>query len=298
MSSAGRSGNRESGVGPGGRVQARALAVALSLALVWGTPTGIRAQSPPWLLPPRSLMPDLLAGTRDPVVKGQLVYSPTDPTLYGPGFSGDVALAATLPVLLLAGEAGGDALVVGLEGAVFARFAFQVLERELVNTDWIVGVSVVWRRGAHWVRLRYYHTSSHLGDEYGQRFDVSPHNFSRDGVDATVYARASRTVAAYGIAFLSVNAHPVRSHGSHVRAGVEVEPGGRSPGKPFLALDVHLETSAADAPRVASQAGVWLPSPSNRPLRLALELVTGPVAMGQIHGVHATQLGLGLYWNP
>jgi hypothetical protein len=298
MSSAGRSGNRRSGVGAGGRNLARALAVPLSLALALGTPTGSHAQSPSWLLPPRSLMPDLLAGTRDPVVKGQLVYSHTDPTLYGRGFSGDVALAATLPVLLLAGDAGADALVVGLEGAVFARFAFQVLERDLVNTDWVVAVPVVWRRSAHWVRLRYYHTSSHLGDEYGQRHDVTPRNFSRDGVDAAVYARASRTVAAYGIAFLSVNAHPVRSHGSHVRVGVEVEPGGREPGKPFLALDVHLETSAADGPRVASQAGVWLPSPSDRPLRLALELVTGPVPMGQLHGIQATQLGLGLYWNP
>jgi hypothetical protein len=298
MFSAGRSGNRESGVGAGGRVVARALAVSVSLALVCGTPTGIRAQSPSWLLPPRSLMPDLLAGTRDPVVKGQLVYSPTDPSPYGPGFSGDVALAATLPVLLLAGEAGADALVVGVEGAVFARFAFQVLERELVNTDWIVAVPVVWRRGAHWVRLRYYHTSSHLGDEFGQRFDVTPRNFSRDGVDATVYARARGTVAAYGVAFLSVNAHPVRSHGSHVRVGLEVEPGGRTPGGPFLALDVHLETSAAGAPRIASQAGIWLPSPSDRPLRLALELVTGPVPMGQLHGIQATQLGLGLYWNP
>jgi hypothetical protein len=154
-------------------------------------------------------MPDLLAGTRDPVVKGQVVYSSIDPTLYGPGFSGDVALAATLPVFLLAG-----------------------------------------------------------------------------------------TVAAYGVAFLSVNAHPVRSHGSHVRVGVEVEPGGRTPGKPFVALDVHLETSAAGAPRIASQAGIWLPSPSDRPLRLALELATGPVAMGQLHGIPSTQLGLGLYWNP
>jgi hypothetical protein len=243
-------------------------------------------------------MPDLLAGTRDPVVKGQLVYSPDDPTLYGPGFSGDVALAATLPVLLLAGTAGADGLVVGLEGAVFARFAFQVLERELVNTDWIVAVPVIWRRGAHWVRLRYYHTSSHLGDEYGQRFEVVPTNFSRDGADATVYARVSGAVSTYGVAFLSVNAHPVRSHGSHVRVGLEVEPGGRAPGRPFLALDVHLETSAADTPRLAGQAGVWLPSPSDRPLRLSLELVTGPVPMGQFHGIHATQLALGLYWNP
>lgn len=277
-----------------------AAAVVATAGTVW--PGALAAQVR--LFPERDMLPDLLAGTRDPVVKAQLVYSVREPTLYERGFAGDAAVAATLPVLLLARDDGGDdgpgrgVLVLGLEGAVFSRFSFHRVERDLVNTDWVFAVPVVWRRGDHWLRLRYYHTSSHLGDEYGQRFELEPVNFARDGADLTAYLRPRPGLGLYLLGFLTINAHPVRTHGSHVRAGVELEPGGRRPGRPFLAVDLHFETSAHTRPRLASQAGVWLPSPSGRPLRLALELVTGPVPLGQLHGVAGTQLALGLFWNP
>lgn len=250
------------------------------------------------LFPDRSLLPHLIAGPRDPVIKGQLVYSATDPTAFGPGFAGDVALAGTLPVLRLAGSSPRDALVVGLEAAVFARFAFAVIQRELVNTDWIFTVPLVWHRGPHWLRARYYHTSSHLGDQYGQRFDQEPARFARDGADLTAYASPRPGLGLYALAFLSVNAHPVPSQGSHFRAGFEIDPGRREPWGPFAAVDLRLEDADEILPLLSAQTGLWLPHPAGRPLRLALELVAGRSAMGQFHGLRSTQLGVGLFWNP
>jgi hypothetical protein len=274
----------------------KSLVAALPFVLLIQLPGTATAQAS-WLFPDRSLLPDLLAGARDPVVKGQLVYSAVDPTRYGGGFAGDVALAGTLPVLLLA-VAPDQSVVVGLEAAVFARFSFQVIERELVNSDWVFAVPLVWRRSAHWLRLRYYHTSSHLGDEYWGRFGDEPVNFARDGADFTAYVRLHPAVGIYGVGFLSVNAHPVRSHGSHVRAGVEVDPGQRAPWRVFAAADIQAEGAGTVLSRLSAQAGLWLPHPSDRPLRLALDLTTGRSAMGQFHGLHATQLALGLLWNP
>jgi hypothetical protein len=244
-------------------------------------------------------MPDLIAGARDPVLKGQLVYSAVDPSLFRPAFAGEVAFASTLPVLLLAGDPGaGNALVVGMEGAVFARFSFAVVQRELVNTDWIFAVPLVWHRGDHWLRLRYYHTSSHLGDEYAQRFEQAATPFSRDGGDLTAFVRPSHQLGVYGLVFLSANSHPVGSKGSHLRAGIELNAAERRPGSFFAAADLRLDRSADWTPRLAAQAGLWLPPARGRPLRLALDLFAGPSAMGQFHGTHATHLGLGLYWSP
>ena len=59
----------------------------------------------------------------------------------------------------------------GIEAAAFARFGLQVLGRELIATDWVFAVPVVWHRAGGWIRFRYYHTSSHMGDEYARRFE-------------------------------------------------------------------------------------------------------------------------------
>lgn len=156
-------------------------------------PGGVAAQSGPsgqdWLFPDRSLLPGLMGGARDPVTTGQLVYDWENPTAFGPGVAGEVSISGAVAVARLAGSGPEDARVVGLEGAAFARFSFKVVTRELVNTDWIFTVPLVWHRGVHWFRLRYYHTSSHLGDEYQKRFGRSSVNFSRDGGDLTAYVR-------------------------------------------------------------------------------------------------------------
>jgi hypothetical protein len=256
---------------------------------------------PGWLFPPRRLLPDLLAGPRDPVVKAQVGYADPDPTAYGAGTSGEVALAGTVPLVRLAGRDRSDALVLGVEAAAFARFSFEVVTRELVNTDWVFAVPLVWHRQATWLRLRYYHTSSHLGDEYQRRFGPSSINFFRDGVDLTAYTRPgpARALGAgvYGMAFWAFNADPETATFWGGRAGIEVDPGDRRTWGPYAALDLELSERLA-GPRWTAQLGLWLPGPTERPLRLALELVEGPAPMGQFYRRDTRRVGLSLLWNP
>jgi hypothetical protein len=249
------------------------------------------------LFPGRALLPGLLAGPLDPVIAAKLIYSGSDPTGHGSGFAGDVALGAALPVLLLAGTRADDALVLGMEAAVFGRFSFVVIERDLVNTDWVFAVPLAWRRGTHWVRLRYYHISSHLGDQYAARFGAEPIRFARDGADVTGYLDAGAGLGVYVLGFVSANSHPTGSRGSHLRAGLEFDPSGRREWRPFAAADVQADRSTGWTPRLAAQAGVWLPHAAGRPLRLFVELSHGPSAMGQFHGQHAAHAGAGLAWT-
>lgn len=276
----------------------------LILAIVAsGVPWPVAAQTPDWLFPDRSLLPDLMAGPRDPATLGQLVYDWANPTAFGPGVAGDVAIAGTAALLRLHGSTRRDALVLGLEGAAFARFSFDVVTRELVNTDWVFAVPLVWHRGRHWVRLRYYHTSSHLGDEYQQRFGPSAVNFSRDGIDLTAYVRppgpADRLgLGVYGVVFWSANSHPEERALWRGRAGLELDPYHGALWRPYGTLDVELEEGNARGPRWTARTGIWLPTVHGRPLRLGLELMVGPSAMGQFAHRSTRRLGLGLYWTP
>lgn len=278
------------------------LVLAGAVALMMTAPPPAGAQQPGWLFPDRGLMPDLLAGPTDPVVKGLLVYGDPAPTLYGPSVSGEVAIAGTVPVLLLHGSGPEDAVVLGMEGAAFAHFSFAVVTRELVNTDWVFAVPLLVRRGGHWLRLRYYHTSSHLGDEYQRRYGPSSINWARDGVDATVYFApaplARWGVGVYGGGLLSLNSHPESRALWRLRGGMEVDPGIRRPWRPYGALDLEREDGNPIGWRATLHLGLWLPPVQHRPLRLALERMTGPSPMGQFVNRETRRVGLGLFWNP
>lgn len=271
------------------------LCVAISVVLL---PRGMAAEAPTWLFPDRSLLPALHAGARDPTTHSQLVHSWHNPTAFGAGVAGEVSISAAAAVVQLAGSGPADAVIVGLEAAAFARFSLQVVTRELVNTDWIFTVPVAWHRGRHWFRWRYFHTSSHLGDEYGRRFNVPGVNFSRDGADLTAFLGTDHGLGVYGLVFWSVNSHPQQHRLWEARSGVQFDPAHGRPWQPWLSCDLHLEQGTDWDPRLTVRSGLWLPAVQNRPLRLAVEVVTGPSPMGQFRQSSESRLSLGLYWNP
>ncbi|MBH0198951.1 MAG: DUF1207 domain-containing protein [Nitrospira sp.] len=55
---------------------------------------------------------------------------------------------------------------IGLLTGIFAQFNLDTSNAALINTDFNVGIPISWRAGNWSARLRYYHQSSHLGDEF------------------------------------------------------------------------------------------------------------------------------------
>lgn len=75
-----------------------------------------------------------------------------------------VALGENFGILRRPSAGGGWQL--NLSAAVLAQFDVNAPSDDLMNADYIVGFPLSWRSG-HWSsRLRVYHQSSHLGDEY------------------------------------------------------------------------------------------------------------------------------------
>jgi hypothetical protein len=60
----------------------------------------------------------------------------------------------------------GEGWQLGIAGAVFAQFDLEAPSSDLMNADYVIGLPLTWRRGDWSGRLRLYHQSSHLGDEY------------------------------------------------------------------------------------------------------------------------------------
>jgi hypothetical protein len=75
---------------------------------------------------------------------------------------------------------GCDGVQISLLTGVFSQFNLDEPNAELINTDFNVGVPVTWRLENWSARVRFYHQSSHVGDEFllnNPGFNVVNYNY-------------------------------------------------------------------------------------------------------------------------
>lgn len=80
----------------------------------------------------------------------------------------------------------GDALQVSVAGGLFAQFNLDAPSFDLINADYMIGIPITYRRGDFSTRLRLYHQSSHLGDEYLLNTNPNRVNLSYESLEAIV----------------------------------------------------------------------------------------------------------------
>jgi hypothetical protein len=151
------------------------------------------------LLPDNDVFRPLLADQREPrfYADYRRVRFRGSSNLFaeGKGTEIDAALVAfggAFGVWGLRQPRGCDGIQVSLFGTVFAQFNLDTHSWDLLNADYLVGPEVTLRRGRWSGRLRFYHQSSHLGDEfllnYGIDHGVQRQDLSFEILDAIVSA--------------------------------------------------------------------------------------------------------------
>ena len=84
---------------------------------------------------------------------------------------GSVGIADAFGLVRFGGRRPGNGVQVSLAGGVFAQFDLGTHSYDLINADYLIGLPVTVRLGGSSARLRVYHQSSHLGDEFLLRAD-------------------------------------------------------------------------------------------------------------------------------
>lgn len=268
-------------------------------ALLLTAPLNAQEPTSRWF-PSRDYMPTLVGAPRDPVNVAKVVVNIQSPNAFDPGLETEVGFGINLPVLLLAGDNLRNGLVVGVQGGVFGRFSLHNVERDLIGTDWLITVPLVLRRGDHWFELEYFHMSSHLGDEYSQRFDLAGINYSRDAVRGLAFLQVVSVVGIYGGGGWAYNVHPDDAKRWTAQLGAEfLDRTSDKFASPYAALDLELEQATDWKPRVNVQIGALLPRLiPGRESRFAAEFLTGPSPQGQFAAMTTTQVTLGVYIQP
>lgn len=241
----------------------------MAAVLLAHAPAAVHAQ----LLPSGPALEYPGAHPRPFAIFGRVLSVSPGESEYGAEREADAAVGGVIPIVRVSG--GRAPIALGLALGVVARFSLDDPRTALISTDWTVGLHAATRVDRWRLALHLYHESSHLGDEYAERFDATRLDWTREvaalwasrGIGAfTAHAQLSYTLvdelalprgaAGLGLDYrgpaapvLGARLRPVV--GVYVesvafadwsvtttgRAGVEFDAGGRSAGVAIVALD-------------------------------------------------------------
>ncbi len=297
------------------RSRTRPSPILLSLLLaaggLGGSPLWAEGDDPPdaatAAFPERSLFPPLLADPKQPRFFGALESARP--------FGAQEAL--TIGSIGLGEEFafwgqrhGANAWQVGVAAGVFAQFELDGAQSyPLLNADYVLGIPLTWRHRAYALRLRFVHSSSHLGDEllllneHIERMNLSSEELELLVAKDVAGGRGTGRVYAGGGVLL--HRRPTTLARRRLQCGVEwrghaytwVEaPSPRSVSvAPFAALDVKMLAEQAWVTDVHALGGIEIQRHgTRRRVRLFADYYSGFVPYGQFFHQRATSGGLGL----
>ena len=196
------------------------------------------------------------------------------------------------------GARPGDGLQVGVGGALFAQFDMNAPSTDLINADYTIGLPITYRKGDWSGRLRIYHQSSHLGDEYLLRVEPERVNLSFESLEFLASHDWQRW-RVYGGGELLLRREPEDLKRGGLHGGLEYH------GKTMIAgfgrlvggLDIkswHQNDWNADT---SLKFGVEFgrPDPGGRRFRIMAEGYKGHAPHGQFYDEKIAYGGIGLY---
>jgi len=211
---------------------------------------------------------------------------------------GSVGIGDSFGFYRWAGATPGDGVQIGIAAAVFAQFDLATSSLDLINTDFVVGIPLTYRRGEFSARFRLYHQSSHLGDEFLLREEPERVNLAFESLEL-ILSRAMGPARLYGGGEYLFNREPDDLEEWLAHAGVEVRFGPRGGANFISAVDVKSSEEQDWKPAWSVRSGVeggWGRDPGHPPRRwsLLLEYYDGPSPYGQFYREQVRFYGLGL----
>jgi uncharacterized protein DUF1207 len=224
---------------------------------------------------------------------------------------GSVGISDAFGLLRVGGPKPGDGFQISLAGSVFAQFDLDASSYDLLNADYIIGLPINFRRKAFSMRFRFYHQSSHLGDEFLLResnpkfvrenisFEAAEMILSLDGGPFRVYGggeyllrREPKDLERY-VAHGGVELRPARRllrfgtvAGVRFVAGGDLKASQEQDWKPAVSIRTGFEF---DRPRDTD--------PPGRRWGLLFEAYTGPSPYGQFFRNQVRYFGAGIHFT-
>ena len=209
------------------------------------------------------------------------------------------------------GSNPGDGIQFSLSAGVFAQFDLGTESYDMLNADYVVGLPVTFRRGWFSTRLRVYHQSSHLGDEYLLREPPDRQDRENLGFEALEWLLSADAgpLRLYGGGEMLFRREPedlerfVAHGGAEFRPLPRIIPLGSLGGFRFVAAtDIKSSEEQDWEPAIAARAGLEYDrlGGADIPARrwgIFAEFYTGPSPYGQFFREKVRLIGFGLHFG-
>lgn len=179
--------------------------------------------------------------------------------------------------------AGCNGTQVSLLAGVFSQFNLDAPSNDLINSDFVVGTEITTRRGSVSGRLRLYHQSSHLGDEFVLRNpSIVRTDFGFQSVEGLLsYGRRRWRVYGGGgyLAFMTEGLAPWMLQG-----GAELRRSDTGAGHlvPVAGIDISsLQARDWGTTTSASAGAEWTSAAGARRMRVLFVFLDGFIPFGQ-----------------
>lgn len=187
----------------------------------------------------------------------------------------------------------------GFQAGVFSVFDLDSSSMDLVNSDFMVGLTVSHQIERLTSMLRFYHQSSHLGDEYLLRNRVDRVNLSYEVLDLLFSFGPTNWLRLYGGGGVMVHRNPSLDRWL-TETGIElVSPVTFWSGyvRPLAAADLQFRQESDWKLDLSTRFGVQIEHPTLRRLRVQIlgEYYRGRSPNGQFYGRRIETLGVGIH---
>lgn len=215
---------------------------------------------------------------------------------------GSVGLGDTFGLLRWGGPSQGEGVQLDVMGSIFAQFDLGTESNDLINADYIVGLPLTFRRSGFSTRVRLYHQSSHLGDEYLLRGEaIERENLSFESVDFLL-SQEMGPLRVYAGGERVFRREPDTVAAKLFHGGAELRTGRAGPLQMVAGVDLKTTEQHDWSTAISGRVGLeWVRSgPSDHPGRLVtlmLEMYEGPSPYGQFFQDDISYVGVGLHFG-
>jgi len=219
---------------------------------------------------------------------------------------GSVGLGDSFGLVRWGGPSSGEGVQLDVVGSIFAQFAVATPSNDLINADYIIGVPITFRRSGFSTRVRLYHQSSHLGEEYLLRAeDIQRQNLSFESLELLL-SQEIGPLRAYAGGERIFRREPGALAAKLFHGGVELRTGRAGPVQLVGAVDLKAteRTTGRHAWSRAISGRIGLEvlrsGPGGHPGRLVtlmLEFYDGPSPYGQFFQDDISYIGVGLHFG-
>ena len=216
---------------------------------------------------------------------------------------GSVGFGDSFGLVRRSGWGEEDAWQLSISGAVFAQFNLDASSRDLINADYIIGFPLSYRNGPWSARVRLFHQSSHLGDEFllqpqqNPEMKVTRMNLSFETIELLGAREWKGFQFTAGPSYILHTDSDLKRYS--VEAGIDYqsrEPVFKPTMRLFASVLCHAWEKTDWNPDFNVKAGVNIRSPyaEKRAIQLFGEYYHGNLPFGQFYKLRAEYYGAGI----